>query len=105
MELVCKGFLWQFGPFYGHFMAIWYGLWYFGKYFWYVLPRKLWQPDNREDLLRDGAVGVCPRGARQQTAVRRMSLPGGKKTFMVLLWLKSYNFAKYFRTKILAENC
>jgi hypothetical protein len=38
-----------FGIFYGHlvyFVAVWYILWLFGMFypFWYVVPRKIWQP-------------------------------------------------------------
>jgi hypothetical protein len=38
-----------FGLFYGYFayfVAIWYILWLFGIFFsfWYVVPRKIWQP-------------------------------------------------------------
>jgi hypothetical protein len=45
--------LWSFGIFCGHlvyFVVIWYILWSFGIFlpFWYVSPRKIWQP--------------CPRG-------------------------------------------
>jgi hypothetical protein len=41
--------LWPFGLPYGHlvfFVAIWYILWSFGQFFmfWYVIPRKIWQP-------------------------------------------------------------
>jgi hypothetical protein len=44
--------LWSFGIFYGHlvyFMVIWYILWSFGIFFpfWYVVPRKIWQPVNK----------------------------------------------------------
>jgi hypothetical protein len=41
--------LWSFGIFCGHlvyFVVIWYILWLFGIFspFWYVVPRKIWQP-------------------------------------------------------------
>jgi hypothetical protein len=41
--------LWLFGIFHWHlvyFMVMWYILWLFGIFlpFWYVAPRKIWQP-------------------------------------------------------------
>jgi hypothetical protein len=45
--------LWPFGIFYGRLvfvMAIWYILWLFGIFFpfWYVVPRKIWQPWSKD---------------------------------------------------------
>jgi hypothetical protein len=52
MENVGMHILCAFGILYGHwkyFIAIWYILWTFDIFspFWYVVPRKIWQPCRR----------------------------------------------------------
>jgi hypothetical protein len=48
---ICNGHLdyfinYQFGTFNGHTIPIWYNLFSLGIFFpfWYVVPKKIWQP-------------------------------------------------------------
>jgi hypothetical protein len=57
--------LWPFGLFYCHLVyceAIWYILWLFGVFsqFWYIVPRKIWQPWS---LCVADHLGSCPHFA------------------------------------------
>jgi hypothetical protein len=56
--------LWTFGILYGHlvyFMDIWYILRQFGIFspFWYVVPRKIWQPWLVRNLTQKKTVFLC----------------------------------------------
>jgi hypothetical protein len=76
----CRYILWTFGLFYGHlvyFVAIWYNVWLFGK-FWYVVPIKSGNPALRPLSLCAGVVCWQKNETfvRQQKKIARMCLAG-----------------------------
>jgi hypothetical protein len=85
MEGVCL-FYFPFGLFYdcmviwyGYFMVIWYILRPFGIFslFWYVVPRKIWQPWS-EELVRSSDRILINRTCPQSTYADQMPRPAAR---------------------------